>query len=159
MPEQPRPVTRATSSVVGVVLLVALTIAGVAAVSAAFPDAPAEPAPVVDFRLAADATEDSITITHVAGDDLDVADLRLDVSVDGEALVHQPPVPFFAARGYVSGPTGPLNHAGGTTWRAGQSGTLRIATTNAPRPDPGDRVSVTVAADRAVVADLDATAT
>lgn len=150
--------TRATSSVVAVVLLALVAVAGVAAVSATLPDAPAEPPPLTDLSLEADGTEDTLTIRHVAGDDLDVADLSIRVRVDGDPLAHQPPVPFFAARGFVSGPTGPLNHAGGTTWQAGQTGTLHIASTNSPRPDPGDPISVTVATDHSVVADLQTTA-
>lgn len=150
--------TRATSPVVGVVVLALLAVLGVAAVGAAMPAEPAEPVPVADLELDVDAATDRLTIRHAGGDTLDAANLRLRVRVAGDSLARQPPVPFFAARGFVSGPTGPFNHAGGTTWRAGQRGTVRIASTNRPRPDPGDRVTVTVATDRGVVAELAATA-
>lgn len=150
---------RALSPVIGVVALVAVTVIGVAAVGAAVPSAPAEPPPLADLGLEADADSDTVAITHVSGEPLDVADLRLEVTVAGEPLARQPPVPFFAARGFESGPTGPFNHAGGTDWRAGQRGTLTIASTNGPRPEPGDTVTVTVATDRGVIAELSATAT
>lgn len=138
----------------GVLLLALVTLLGAAAVGATLPSVPEEPPPSAALRLDADAASDRLTVRHVAGDDLDVADLDVTVTVDGDALAHQPPVPFFAARGFVSGPTGPFNHAGGTTWRAGQRGTLRIASTNDPQLSSGDRVTVTVTTDRDVVAKL-----
>lgn len=151
--------SRALSPVVGVVLLAFVTVLGAAAVGAMVPTAPAEPPPVVDLRVDVDAATDRVTLRHVGGDTLDVADLRLRIRVNGTRLARQPPVPFFAAHGFVSGPTGPFNHAGGTTWRAGQRASLRIASTNRPVPDRGDRVTVIVATERQTIAELTTTAT
>lgn len=148
---------RGSSPGVAVVLLALVTVLAAAAVGAAIGEPP-DPTPVADLRLSVDASADRLTIRHAAGDALDVADLEVRVSVAGEPLAHQPPVPFFAARGFASGPTGPFNPAGGTTWRAGQTATLGLAGTNAPLPDEGDRVTVTVSTDTAALAELEATA-
>jgi len=151
-------VSRATSPVLAVAVLALVTVAAAGGVGLALATGPAEPAPVADLRLAVDASADGVSVRHAGGDTLDVDGLRVRVRIDGQPLDHQPPVPFFAARGFLSGPTGPFNPAGGTTWRAGQRATLRLARTNAPSIDPGDRVTVTVAAERGLVARLTKTA-
>jgi flagellin-like protein len=146
------------SPVLGVVLLVLVTVTAAAAVGATFASTPAEPTPMTELRLTVDADDDRLALRHVTGDALNVSNLRLRIHVDGEPLAHQPPVPFFAATGFRSGPTGPFNPAGGTSWRAGQRGTLRLASTNSPDIDPGDHVRVQVLADHGTVASLQATA-
>ncbi|MFA1612121.1 type IV pilin [Halobellus rubicundus] len=146
---------RASAPAVGVVLLLLVGV-GLGSVVAAGADAVAAGAGV---DLAADAggdapgpialslrlDGDAITLTHEAGAPLSVADLRLVVAVDGRELRHQPPVPFFAARGFRAGPTGPFNVAGDGVWSAGESASFRLASTNAPGLAPGRTVSVTVA--------------
>ncbi|WP_435184775.1 type IV pilin [Halobellus sp. EA9] len=146
---------RASAPAVGVVLLLLVGL-GLGSVVAAGADAVAAGAGV---DLAADAgggdapspialslrlDGDAITLTHEAGASLSVADLRLVVAVDGRELRHQPPVPFFAARGFRAGPTGPFNVAGDGVWSAGESASFRLASTNAPGLAPGRTVSVTV---------------
>ncbi|QZP39128.1 type IV pilin [Halobaculum magnesiiphilum] len=86
----------------------------------------------------------TITLTHRGGDTLDVRRLRVVIRVDGTRLRHQPPVPFFAARGFVSGPTGPFNLASDHAWSAGESTTVTPAGTNRPRIRPGTTVEVTL---------------
>ena len=87
---------------------------------------------------------DTIAVTHEAGPDLRVSRVRLVVAVDGTRLDHQPPVPFFAARGFRAGPTGPFNVADDGVWTAGETGSVRVASTNEPEPESGRTVSVTV---------------
>ena len=143
---------RATSPVVGVALLIALTVLAATAVgTAAFALDPPSPAPTASFSLSVDADSDRLTLSHRGGDSLSIEDLRLLVEVDGAALDHQPPVPFFAAEGFRSGPTGPFNSADDGSWTAGERGTVRLATTNAPRPERGDPVTVRIVVDDAVV--------
>ncbi|MFC7136383.1 hypothetical protein [Halobaculum litoreum] len=60
-----------------------------------------------------------LTFVHAGGDAVDVTDLRLVVLVDGERLRYQPAVPFFAQRGFRSGPVGPFNRAGDARWTTG----------------------------------------
>lgn len=107
--------SRAVSPVVGVVLLTAVTVAASVAVgAAALSYAPPSPAPTV----AVDATADPggrVVLVHRGGDPLVVADLRIRVTVDGEPLRFQPPVPFVGARGFRGAPTGPFNRAGDGT--------------------------------------------
>lgn len=134
---------RGVTPTVGVVLLVAVTVALAATVgAAAFATTPGSPpsAAVVDLTV----RETALTLTHRAGPPLDVRDLRVVVSVDGERLRYQPPVPFFAARGFHSGPTGPFNSASDPTWSAGETASLSVATTNRPRVRSGSVVRVTL---------------
>lgn len=125
-----------------VTLVVAVAV-GLAAAGVAVGTLP-DPAPRAAVALRADAATDGLRITHRGGDALDVRPVELRITVDGRPLRHQPPTPFFAARGFRSGPTGPLNPAADPRWTAGERARLRVAATNAPLLDPGDRVTVTL---------------
>lgn len=92
-------------------------------------------------------TDDRLRFTHRGGIPLAVDDLRVRVVVDGTPLARQPPLPFFSAPGYVSGPTGPFNPAADGTWSPGETASLRVAGTNRPRLHPGDSVTVTLVYD------------
>lgn len=150
---------RAVAPVVGGVLLVALTVVLAAAVGAAALGAAGDvPDPggegTVALSLSVDAGPDRLTLVHRAGAPLDARQLRVRIRVAGTPLEHQPPVPFFAARGFRAGPTGPFNPAADPRWTAGERASLRLASTNAPGIDPGDRVVVRVAVDDRRVATL-----
>jgi hypothetical protein len=140
--------------VVAVALLVVLSAVLAGAVVALAPAAPAGPPSQAAFRLSVDAGSDRVALTHVGGDVLDAEALALRVAVDGTPLVHQPPVPFFAARGFRSGPTGPFNSGADPRWTPGETASVRLASTNAPAIEPGARVRVTVSVDGQVVARL-----
>jgi hypothetical protein len=145
--------------VVGVLLLVALTVVlGVVVGAAALgspgaSEVPEERAPVA-LSLSVDATADRLTLVHRAGGALDARRLVVRVSVGGTPLDHQPPVPFFATRGFRAGPTGPFNAAADPRWTAGEAASLRLASTNAPGIDPGDRVVVEISVEDRRVATL-----
>lgn len=150
---------RSVSPLVGVVLMVAITVvlattvgAGLTAMSAP------EPAPRAQLSASADAGTDRVTVTHHGGDSLDVEALSVQIVVDGEPLASQPPVPFFAAEGFESGPTGPFNSATDGAWSAGQTAGLRLAGTNAPLLTPGDTVEITITREDATVAVLETVA-
>lgn len=132
---------RATSPVVGVALLTAVTVVAAAAVGSAVVVDPPRPAPTASFDAAADASGE-IRVTHRGGDPVDPGALRVRVRVDGDPLAHQPPVPFFSARGFESGPTGPFNSATGAEWHAGETGSFRVASTNEPVLQPGATVEL-----------------
>lgn len=100
--------------------------------------------PTAALVVLADPGADRLTLTHRGGDPLDVRRVDLRVRVGDRPLSHQPPVPFFAARGFRSGPTGPFNVRADPRWQPGERAILRLAATNAPLVDPGDRVTVTV---------------
>jgi flagellin-like protein len=133
--------SRAVSPVLGVVLLTAVTVVAAAAVGAVVVVDPPDPPPVATFDAEADATGE-IRVTHRGGDAVAPDDLRVRVRVDGEPLVEQPPVPFFAARGFEGGPTGAFNSATRGEWRAGEAASLTVADTNAPRVSPGKTVEL-----------------
>lgn len=152
---------RAVAPVVGVVLLVGLVAAlgaavGITALGTAgdLPDGHGS----VALSLSVDAGADRLTLVHRAGAPLDVRQLVVRVRVAGRPLEHQPPVPFFAARGFRAGPTGPFNLATDPRWTAGEAASLRLASTNDPGIDSGDRVVVDVTAGDRRVATLSARA-
>lgn len=143
--------SRGVAPVTGVVLLVFVTVTLAAVVGSSVAATPQEPPPMAKFSVSADAADDRITVVHRGGDAITPAEIRLVVEIDGERLAHQPPVPFFATRGFEPGPTGPLNSASDGQWRAGERATFRLAATNDPDLEAGATVSVTVATDRSVV--------
>lgn len=145
------PAERAVSPVVGVALVAVLAVLLSATVITAVPALPDSPAPTAHLTLSADSTTDRIALTHRRGDPLDVTALTLTVRIDGTELSHQPPIPFFGAEGFQSGPTGPFNTASGPTWRAGETASLRLATTNEPQLESGSTVSVTLATEQSVI--------
>lgn len=134
---------RALSPVVGSVLMLAVTVGLAAMIGVAVLDTTTtDPAPQAHLSASVDPATDRITVTHHGGDSLDVRDLRVRVTVDGQPLAHQPPVPFFAAEGFASGPTGPFNSASGDYWSAGETAGFELAGTNAPLIDAGDTVEI-----------------
>ena len=146
---------RATAPVAAAFLL-AVTVALAGAAGAVLIDA-ARPVSVdaathVALSASASAADDRVTLVHEAGPALDVRGLSLRVTVAGSALARQPPVPFFAARGFRAGPTGPFNSAADPRWTAGEAASFALASTNAPSMDAGDAVVVRVYADGARVA-------
>ncbi|MFC7167350.1 type IV pilin N-terminal domain-containing protein [Halospeciosus flavus] len=137
--------SRALAPAVGVVVLVGVTVLLAATVGSFALAASPTPSTATPVALSMTVTGDgTVVLEHGPGPPLDVRDLRIRVRVDGEALRHQPPVPFFAARGFVSGPTGPFNVAADSTWAVGERATFRIAGSNRPSVAVGDRVVVHV---------------
>jgi len=151
---------RAVSSVVGTILLVLLTVAigtviAVGAVS--YLDQPAQHEPV-SLSASATASDSQITVTHQQGPSLDTEAIRFVVELDGTSLTHQPPVPFFAARGFRAGPTGAFNSRGDTTLDVGERASFRLASTNTPALTPGTTVTVSVYEDDQLRAQAETTA-
>lgn len=144
---------------VAAVVLLGLTVAFAGVVGAALVgDVGATPPEPTTASLSLSVDGERIRLLHRGGDSLDVRDLRLRVSVDGERLRHQPPVPFFAATGFGSGPTGPFNAATDPRWTAGETAAFAVADTNDPAVVAGATVRVEVFAGDRPVADLTATA-
>ncbi|WP_336360269.1 type IV pilin [Haladaptatus sp. ZSTT2] len=142
---------RGTSPVLGVVLLCLLTVVSAGFVGASLLHVPPDPTPqaVLDVQV---NTAGEFTLVHRGGDTLSVRALSIQILVNGTPLTHQPPVPFFAAPGFESGPTGPFNVASNTAWSAGEQATLTLAATNRPAIAPGDVVTVRVTSENATVA-------
>jgi len=145
---------RAASPVIGVVLLVALTVICAATVGVAIDSSPTESPELASFDLVADGETETISITHRGGATLDLTETELHVEIDGRSLESDPPVPFFAARGFVSGPTGPFNAASSDTWRPGETGSIRLARTNDPPMTTGATVTVQIIHDGTVIAEV-----
>jgi FlaG/FlaF family flagellin (archaellin) len=136
------------------VLLIAITVVLAGGVAAAALDGPSATVPP-SAVLSLSATDDRIAISHRGGDPIDVGAATVRVSVDGEPLDHQPPLPFFSAAGFHPGPTGAFNSAGDATLRVGETATFRVADTNDPTVEPGRTVSVTISADGRPIASLE----
>lgn len=151
---------RGVSPAVGVVLIVALTVmlaatVGTMVLGTAAPDR----GTAVRLSASADAGADRVSVTHEGGGAIDVGAVDVTIEIDGESLDHQPPVPFFAATGFVSGPTGPFNSATTDAWTAGETATLELASTNDPRIAAGETVTVTLTDGDSVLATVETTAT
>jgi len=141
---------------VAVVLLLAVTVLAAGAVAASLPGLPGEPPP--HRGISAEATSDGrVDVTLVSGDPIDVQQASVRLTVDGDDVRHQPPVPFFAARGFRGGPTGPFNLAADPTWTVGELAGFRLAHTNDPPLRRGDTVTVRVVVDGQIVAETSTT--
>ncbi|WP_410765852.1 type IV pilin [Haloferax sp. DFSO60] len=150
--------TRGLSPVFGVVLLVGTVVVLSSVVGVmALEMAASTPSPSQPVALSLDVTEQTIAFTHEAGPPLDVRSLRLTLSVDGTPLRYQPPIPFFATRGFSPGPTGPFNAASDSTWTVGETASFELAGTNAPTIESGSEVVVRVFQGDAQIASLRAT--
>lgn len=150
---------RATSPVLGIVLLLVVTVAlagTIGTVALGTPMPSDSPRVVIDLRIDADANR--IALVHRGGDPLDASDLSVRVRIDGTALDAQPPVPFFSASGFRPGPTGPFNSATDSEWSAGETASFRIAGTNDPLISDGSTVTVVISVDETVIAEVDETA-
>jgi len=141
-----------TGPPVGVVVALVLGTAVAAVGLGAMPATPA----VAGATLSVDGSR--LTLTHRAGEPVDVRRLDVVVRVDGTPLRHQPPIPFFATRGFESGPTGPFNAAADPTWDVGERASLRVATTNRPALVAGARVTIELRYDGRRLTTLSATA-
>ncbi|ELY48492.1 type IV pilin [Natronorubrum bangense] len=151
---------RGISPVVGLVVLLALTVALAAVVAVGVGAISLESSgPTAAFDLAVDGDPSRITIEHVGGDPINVSELSVTITVDEQELIEQPPVPFVGASGFDGTPTGPFNSATDPEWRAGERGSLVVADTNKPTIETGDAVTVTLAVDDTRIAVLEATAT
>lgn len=143
--------SRALSPVIGVVTLVAVTLVLSVTLLSATAIEVSEPAPNAALTVSVDATADRIELSHRGGDELDVAEMTVHITVDGEALRYQPPVPFFASRGFKSGPEGAFNSASSNRFRAGQQTSFAVAATNSPEIHSGSTVSVQITIDDTVL--------
>ncbi|MFB6070320.1 MAG: type IV pilin [Halanaeroarchaeum sp.] len=149
-----RTADRAVSPVVGTVLLVLVTLLVVAVAGSSVlgmtEDVPATRAPAA-LSVEADGGG-RIAVTHDGGAPIDLASASVRVTVDGDPLAVQPPVPFFSTAGFEPGPTGPFNSASDPRWSVGETGSFTVAGTNDPDLTVGSTVVVEVIEDERVIA-------
>lgn len=150
--------SRALSPVIGVVTLVAVTVLLSATLLGTAGIGVSEPPPSASLAVSVDAETERIELSHQGGDELDVAELTVHITVDGEALRYQPPVPFFASRGFRSGPEGVFNSASSNRFRAGHQTSFEVATTNSPEIHSGSTVSIRITVDDSVIFESETTA-
>jgi FlaG/FlaF family flagellin (archaellin) len=143
--------SRGNAPVVGVVLVTFVAVVLAVAVGGVVTTTTPETPPTTTLALSADASDQEILLTHEGGETLTVSELEVRIEVDGRALAQQPTVPFFASEGFRGGPEGPFNDASDDEWHAGETATLRLASTNAPAIDPGSTVTAVVVTSGAVI--------
>ncbi len=151
--------SRGIAPVVAVVLVVVCTIGlsvGVVAISGSIGSPSAPPQAILSGT--ADASTGVITISHDGGEALDVDSLALVVAIDGEELVHQPPVPFFSSNGFAPGPTGAFNVASDRTLTAGETASFELASSNEPQLESESVVRIRVIYEEAVLLTIEFTA-
>ncbi|HKJ58824.1 MAG TPA: type IV pilin [Halobacteriales archaeon] len=160
---------RAVSSALGVLLLTALTlvlaaVAGVAVVSTAPPETASHadvPEPLVLSASAAIDAENGtvqIALVHEGGPAIDVREVAVRIAVDGTRLVHQPAVPFYAASGFASFPSGPFNPVADPHWELGERASLEVTGENAEVVSPGSTVRIELYRDDLPIAAAETTA-
>lgn len=136
--------SRASVPTVGVLVLTLVTVLLAAAVGVtAIETQPIAPSAPTSVSVTA-SSDGRITLVHEAGPRLDVNDLVFRVTIDDVPLEHQPPVPFFAARGFQAGPTGPFNSAADQSWTLGEQASFQLADTNSPALEPGASVEIRI---------------
>ena len=150
--------SRAVSPLLGAVLLAGITVVLAVVVGATALGVVPSIEPSEPIVLSATATADGvIELVHEGGPTLDVDAITLRISIDGTPLDHQPPVPFFSATGFYSGPTGPFNPAAEQTWSLGERASLAVAGTNAPHLTAGATLSVGIYRDDTRIAVVETT--
>lgn len=149
--------SRGISPVVGVPILVGITVilgAAVGVVTLGIPT-PATPQPPLVSSVTASAETNQITFVNEGGREVDVRDLSLHIELDGVPLSNQPPIPFFSATGFKSGPTGAFNSASSPMWNPGERAAIRVATTNSPQLTENAMLTVRLSIDGTSVAVLE----
>ena len=150
---------RGVAPVIGTVLLVAIVVVAGALVGGVTLGVSApEAGPQASIDATVDPATDRVMLVHEGGESLDVEALSVQVTIDGEQLDRQPPVPFFSAAGFRPGPTGPFNAAADPAWKAGERASFRIAATNDPTIDPGDSVTIRIYEADVPIAEVSVTA-
>ena len=146
------------------VLLTALTlvlaaVAGVAVVGTAPPGDVPEPV-VLSASANVDPEDGSVevAVVHEGGPDLDVRVIDVRIAVDGTRLPHQPSVPFYAATGFASFPSGPFNPVTDPHWEAGEGASLVLTGGNADPVSIGATVRVELYREDVPIATVEATA-
>jgi len=149
---------RGAIPVVGAVVLIGITVLATAAVGALVTASPTEPPPTASFETSVDSDRNEIELTHVRGDALELSEITVHIEIDEEPLKMQPPIPFFAAEGFQSGPKGPFNAASPDRWGVGETAGLQLASTNKPELTAGDSVTIRIETEAGLVAELTETA-
>lgn len=153
---------RAVSPVIGLTLLIGVTVTLGTVIGIGLVDMgshPGEPSGPVAIAVSASADDATIRFRHDGGRPIDVRAVSVRITIDGTPLTHQPPVPFFATTGFLSGPTGPFNPAADPIWTVGERARLRLSSSNQPAIRPGSTVSVTIVSEGIIVGSVRTTAT
>ncbi len=150
---------RGIAPVLGVVLLVVIVIvlAGTVAIFL-LTDTANSGTPQAAIEATVEAESGEFRFIHTGGDSIHVAELTIEVTIDGVALTHQPAVPFVGATGFSGSPSGPFNSAGSTTWHPGEHASFRVAATNEPPITTGSEIEIVFRVDESPVAILEVTA-
>ncbi len=149
--------SRASVPAISVLVLTLITVLLAAAVGVtAIETRPMSPSTPTSMSVTA-WSDGRIILVHEAGPELNVNNLALRITIDDVPLEHQPPIPFFAARGFQAGPTGPFNSAAAQSWTLGEQASFHLAGTNSPALEPGASVKIRVRRDDVTIAVVETT--
>ncbi|WP_138007684.1 type IV pilin [Halalkalirubrum salinum] len=132
---------------VGLVVITAASVGGMMFITAdTVPSAPTfepdRPAESAQIDLEADRAE--FTLTHQGSEPIDLDATAVEITVEDEPLRFQPTVPYFSIVGFRPGPKGAFNVAGDDQWKPNETTTIEVVPPNAPIPQAGAEVTVTV---------------
>lgn len=134
---------RGVAPVVGVAIILVMTLLLVGAVYALVPTSPPTDTPRTTFEGTFAVDDRSITLTHTGGDTVSLQELNIRITVDDEALTHQPPdLPYYNPEGFDGFASGPLNPSTPDQWEPGEVATIWLDENNAPLPGPEAVVTV-----------------
>lgn len=148
--------TRASAPIVGSVLVVGLAVIVATMVGTVMLGIGSTPDPAPHAAVDLSVEDNTLRFTHQSGETLDVEELSVRISVDGEPLAKQPPVPFFSSAGFTP-PTGPFHAKSGSEWEVGETTSLTVAGTNSPHIEAGSTVSVRLFVDESAVIETETT--
>ena len=126
---------RAVAPVIGIVLMLVITVVLAGAIAAYLLVLPTtEGATQATISATVNTETAEFQFVHDGGDAIAVETLTIEITIDGEPLTSQPPVPFVGSHGFNGSPSGPFNEGGDTRWVPGQRASFRLACTNHPKP-------------------------
>lgn len=149
--------TRGSAPAVAVPLLVGVTVVLAAVIATTAFGLASVDNPGTHVVLEASVSADGeIVLVHERGPPIDVSTVDVRISIDGEPLAHQPPVPYLGgATGFRGLPTGPFNGAADPLWEPGEDARLTVAGSNDPDVVPGATVVVRVVRDDLPIAHVE----
>ncbi len=122
---------RGVAPVIGVILLIALVAMLGGVVAALVPGSLDDHSTTtVSIDMEVDAGENEFTFFHRGGDTINVTDLDVRITIDGDPITHQPDLGPGSRKGLPSMPTGVFNPSTENDWSTGESGSLVLAKSN-----------------------------
>lgn len=122
---------RGVAPVIGIILLIALVAMLGGVVAAVVPGSLDDHSTTtVSVEMEVDAGGNEFTFYHRGGDTINVTNLDLRITIDGDSITHQPDLGPGSTKGLLSWPKGVFNRNTDNDWSTGESGSLVLAQSN-----------------------------